>query len=100
MQLKTIDVIFIILFLIFCSEIFILMSMDIGPLLKGIYNKYTLLHLGIFIPALLLSAYHLYTVFAESKKVTKSMVYTIIGYVIVFPIAYGLVVILGAVFLH
>ena len=100
MNFKPIDILFLVLLFISIIVIGFLLSMPIGILLEGMYNKYTLLQMGIFIPASIIAYIHLYTVYAESKKVTKNMVYTVIGYIIVFPIAYTIVVALGAVLLH
>ena len=100
MNLKPIDILFLVLLLLSIIVIGFILSIPIGILLEGMYNKYTLLQMGIFIPVTIIAYIHLYSVYATSKKVTKNMIYTVIGYIIVFPIAFTIVVALGAVLLH
>lgn len=100
MNFKPIDTIFLVLLVVSIFVIGFLLSFPIGLLLEGSYNKYTILQMGIFIPASIMAYFHLYTVYAESRKVTRKMIYTVIGYIIVFPITYAIVVAMGAVLLH
>ena len=51
MNLKSIDILFLVLLFVSIIVIGFLLSMPIGLLLEGVYNKYTILQMGIFIPA-------------------------------------------------
>ncbi len=71
--------------------------MPINLLLEGKYNAKTLVQMGIFIPAAIISYSHVYSVFKEDRMITKRMFIKVIGYIILFPVAFALVVMFSAV---
>ncbi len=95
--MKLNEVLFIILLLFSILVIGFLLSMPINLLLEGKYNAKTLVQMGIFIPAAIISYSHVYSVFKEDRMITKRMFIKVIGYIILFPVAFALVVMFSAV---
>ena len=97
--MKLNEVLFIILLLFSILVIGFLLSMPINLLLEGKYNAKTLIQMGIFIPATIIAYNHLYSVFKEDRMITKRMFIKVIGYIILFPVAFAIVVMFAAVLL-
>ena len=97
--MKLNEVLFIILLLFSILVIGFLLSMPINLLLEGKYNAKTLIQMGIFIPATIIAYNHLYSVFKEDRMITKRMFIKVLGYIILFPVAFAIVVMFAAVLL-
>ncbi len=95
--MKSRDILFLVLLIISICVIGFLISVPIGLLLEGNYNSKTLLQMGIFIPASIVAYIHLYNSYAKSKLITQKMLFTVIGYIVLFPIAFAVVVMLASV---
>ncbi len=95
--MRFLDVIFFVLLFLSLLTIGFLISLPVAPLLEGKYNSKTLTQAAIFIPAAIIAYVHLYKAYRKSDKVSKNMIYTVLGYIIIFPIVFAIVVMVTAV---
>jgi hypothetical protein len=99
MNVKPLNVVFIILLIVSIIVLGFVISLPIEYILIGAFNKSTILQMIIFIPAPIIAFIHLYNLYRKEKIITKQMLYTVIGYIIIFPIAYAVLVMFAAMIL-
>jgi hypothetical protein len=99
MKLTPLNIAFTIFLIISIIVLGFIISLPLEYLLNGAFNNSTILQMIIFIPAPIIAFIHLFNLYRKERRITKQMLYTVIGYIIIFPIAFTVVVMFAAVIL-